>query len=83
MHCEDLLIDNGSDRETVEAVRESLPQLDVISALAFIVEAVNAVDGGTLMVASEDEEILRVLDLVCEQEADSLQRLLATIDVVT
>jgi len=35
------------------------------------------------VVAAEDEEVLRVLDLVCEKETDGLQRLLASIDVVT
>ena len=35
------------------------------------------------MVTTENEEVLRVLDLVCEEQADCLQRLLATIDVVT
>lgn len=35
------------------------------------------------MVAAENEEVLRVLDLVCEEKADGLQRLLATVDIVT
>ena len=35
------------------------------------------------MVAAQDEEVLRVLDLVGQQEADGLERLLATVDVVT
>lgn len=33
--------------------------------LTFIKEAVNSVDGGTLMVTPEEEEVLWVLDLVC------------------
>jgi hypothetical protein len=35
------------------------------------------------VVSSEDEEILWVLDLVGEQEADGLHRLLPTVNVVT
>ncbi len=35
------------------------------------------------MVTPQDEEVLGVLDLVGEQEADGLQRLLTTIYVVT
>lgn len=31
---EDLLIDDGSDRQTVEAVRERLPELDVVASPA-------------------------------------------------
>jgi hypothetical protein len=40
-----------------------------------IVEAVDAVDAGTLVVAAQNEEILGVLDLVSKQEADRFQRL--------
>jgi putative aminopeptidase FrvX len=35
------------------------------------------------VVATQNEEVFGVLDLVSEQEADSLERLLATVDVVT
>lgn len=83
MHGEDLLVDNSGDRKAVEAVSECLPELDVVSALALVVETIDTVDGGTLVVSSENEEVLRVLDLVCEQQADSLKRLLASVDVVT
>lgn len=82
MHGEDLLVDDGGDGQAVEAVRKSLPQLDVIAPLAFVVEAVDAVDGGALVVAAQDEEVLGVLDLVGQQKADSLERLLAAIYVV-
>lgn len=34
------------------------------------------------MVAAQDEEVLGVLDLVCEQQADGLKGLLATVYVV-
>ena len=53
MHAEDLLINDGSDRETVETVSESFPQLDVVSSLALIVEPVNSVDGSALVVTSK------------------------------
>ena len=32
--AEDLLVDDGRDREAIEAVRERLPQLDVVPPLA-------------------------------------------------
>ena len=35
------------------------------------------------MVATKDEEVLGVLDLVGEEQADGLERLLAAIDVIT
>jgi len=67
VHGEDLLVDDSGDGETVEAVRECLPQLDVVAALALVVEAVDAVDRRAFVVAAEHEEVLRVLDLVCEE----------------
>lgn len=83
MHSEDLFVNDGSNRKAVEAVGESLPELYVVSALALIVETVDTVDRGTLVVSTQNEEVLRVLDLVGKEEADGLERLLATVDVVT
>lgn len=83
MHGENLLVNDSSNWQAVEAVGEGLPQLDVVTALALIVETVDTVDGGTLVVATEDEEVLWVLDLVGEEEADGLERLLSAVDVVT
>ena len=52
MHCEDLLINYGSNGEAVEAIRKSLPQLNVISPLALIIKPIYAVDGSTFVVAA-------------------------------
>ena len=70
------------NREAVEAVGEGLPQLDRVAPLALVVEAVDAVDRRALVVATQQEEVLRVLDLVRQQEADGLKALLAAVDVV-
>ena len=35
MHGEDLLVDNGGNRETIEAIRKRLPEFDVVPPLAF------------------------------------------------
>lgn len=83
MHGEDLLVDDGGNGQAVEAVGKCLPQLDVVASLALIVETVDAVDGSTLVVAAQDEEVLGVLDLVGQEKADGLEGLLATVDVVT
>lgn len=82
VHGENLLVDDSGNGKTVEAIGEGLPELDVVATLALVVEAVDAVDGGALVVAAEDEEVLGVLDLVGEEKADGLERLLATVDVV-
>ena len=72
VHSEDFLVDDGGDGQAVEAVRKCLPQLNVVSSLTLIVETVDAVDAGALVVAAKDEEVLGVLDLVREEQADGL-----------
>lgn len=67
MHGEDLLVDDGGNWEAVEAVGKGLPELDVVSSLALVVEAVDTVDGSALVVAAEHEEVLWIFDLVCEE----------------
>lgn len=52
VHREDLLIDDCGNWQAVEAVGESLPQFDVVSSFALIVEAVYTIDGCTLVVAT-------------------------------
>ena len=73
MHCEDFLIYDCSNRQAVEAVGKSLPQLDVVPTLAFVIEAVDTVDGSTFMVAAQDEKVFRILDLVGEEQTNCLQ----------
>jgi hypothetical protein len=48
-----------------------------------VVEAINAIDGCALMVSTQDEEILRVLNLVGEEQTNGFQRLLSSVHVVT
>jgi len=83
VHAQDFLVNEGSNGEAVEAVSEGFPEFDVVSSLALVVEAVNTVDGGALVVSSEEEEVLRVLDLVGQEQANGLQALLASVNVVS
>lgn len=64
VHAEDFLINNGSHRQAVKAVGESLPELDVVPSLALIVKAVYPVNRSALVVAAEDEEVFRVFNLI-------------------
>ena len=58
MHAKDFLVDNGSDRQAIEAVCEGLPDLDIVPPLALVVDAVDAVDRGALVITAQDEEVL-------------------------
>ena len=82
MHREDLFVDDRGYRQAIEAIRKSLPELDVVATLALIVEAVDAVDRGAFMVAAQNEEVLRVFDLVREEQADCLEGLLPAVYVI-
>ena len=48
----------------------------------FIIEAINSINGGALMIPSQQEEVLRVLDLERQQQADRLDRVLPAVHVV-
>ena len=66
MHCEDLLVYDCSDWQAIEAVGESFPQLDIVSSLAFVVKAVDAVNRRALVITSQDKKIFRIFYLVCK-----------------
>jgi len=66
MHSENLFIDDSSNGKTVEAIRKRLPELDVVTPLAFVVKAINAIYTGAFMITPENKEILGILDLVCQ-----------------
>ena len=51
--------------------------------LTFVVEAVDAVNTGALVVTTQHEEVCRVFDFICEKEDNALQALLATVNVVS
>ena len=54
-----------------------------LSWITFIIEAVDAVDTGALVVASQHEEILRIFDLVGQHEADRLHWLFSSVHIVS
>jgi len=82
MHAQDFLIDASTDGHGIEDITECLPKLDVVTTLAIIIEAIDASDAGALMVATQSEEVLRVLVLVAEQEAYCLKAALATVHII-
>lgn len=52
------------------------------ASLTLVIEPVDAVDGGALVVAPEQEEVLWIFDLVGQQETDGFQRLLPPVHIV-
>jgi len=82
MRTKDLLIHDGGTGETIETIGKGLPELDPKTALAFVIETVDAVDGGALVISSKDEEIFGVFDLIRQKEAYGLEGLLTTVDII-
>ena len=66
MHAQDLLINQSCNWEHVKASCELLPETNIESVLALLVESVYLGDVLTLMVAPKQEDALRVFDLVSE-----------------
>ena len=50
--------------------------------LALIVKAVDAINGRTLVISAQDEEILGIFDLEREEKTNRLETLLAAVNVV-
>ena len=82
MHTKDLFCDDGCDREAIEGIDEGLPDLDIASPFAFVVESIDSRDIRTLVVATKNEKILGVLQFIAEQQQYRLQTLFASINVV-
>lgn len=84
MDAEDFSFDNGADRQVIEDLHAELPGVGVsVLAGGLFVEAVESGGLTGLVVASKQGDVAGVLDLEAEQELDGLDRVIATINVIT
>jgi len=89
MHTQNLFINKRHNGHGIENIYKILPDLEVIasltlitSLLTLIVEAIDAIDAGTLMVAPEQKEVLRELDLIAKQEHHALNGVFSSVDII-
>lgn len=54
----------------------------VIFFFTFIIEAIDSVNGGRFVISSEQEEILGIFHFIRKHETDSLQTVLASVNIV-
>ena len=52
MHAEDLLVDQSSHGKAIKDVTEHAPESDRVAALTLIIETIDAIDLGALVIAS-------------------------------
>ncbi len=84
MQTEDLVVNEGGEREVVEKVGEVLPHVGVsVLAQALVVEAVDLRDLARLVVAAEDGDPLGISDLEGYEQSDGLNRVVSTVDIIT
>ncbi len=61
-----------------------MTQLDALKQIrTLVIKSINAIDTGTFVISSKNEEVFWVFDLVGEQEANGFQTLLSTVHVVS
>ena len=73
MHANNFVINDCAAWKTVEGIAKLLPHFDREPTAALIVKAINSVDPRALMVSTQQEKVLRILDFVGKQEADYFQ----------
>lgn len=79
-----MVFDKGGEWEVVEEVGEVAPYIGVpIFTKTFVVEAVDLGDLARLVISTEDGDALAVSEFHGDQEGDGLDRVVATIDVVS
>ena len=62
--------------------RKGLPELNGVTLLAILIKPILEVDGGTLVVPTQEEEVFRIFDLVSEEHDDVFDVLFPAVHVV-
>ena len=82
MNTEYFIRHNSSQRHAVEEVDKCLPKLDTKSKFALVTKSIDAIYRGTLVVSTNEKEVLGVLELVTENKSHGLEGLLSAINVI-
>jgi hypothetical protein len=84
VQAEDLVLDEGGEREEIKEVGEVFPNIRItVLAEALVVKAVYLGDLAGLVVATEDGNALGIADLESDKKGNSLDGEVATINIIT
>jgi hypothetical protein len=83
MATKNFLVNDSRDWQTIETIGKRLPKFDVVSSFAFLVKPVNSIDRGTLVIAAEKKKIFGKFYFIGEQQTYGLERLFASVDIVS
>ena len=84
MDAENLALNDRADSEVVEDLSAVLPGVGVsVLPDGFIIEAVDGSDLASLVVASEESDMGRILKLEAEEQLEGLDRVVAAVYEVT
>lgn len=54
----------------------------MLRELTFVIEPIYTIDASTFVIATQQEKILRIFDLVGKKQANCLQRLFASVNII-
>ena len=64
MHAKNFIVNDSSDRQTVEKILKFFPNSDAIFTLHFVIKPVNSINLRTLVVSPQKKEVLFVLNFI-------------------
>ena len=81
---ENLVVDERSEGKVIEQIGKILPNVRVaVLPETFIVETINLRDLAGFMITTKDCDALRVSDFECNEEGDRLNRVIASVNIIT
>jgi len=73
MHADDFVINDSRAGEAVEGVAECLPKLNAETTTTLVIESIYPVNPSALVVASKDEKVFGVLNLISKQQTHNFK----------